>query len=163
MNIETTPEHNIKLTKVWKPVTLETEEGNILSIRMRDDTFEFIVKSNDIESHYRVNFPSTNVTKTKTVSTTVKDFVRLNFVSKEKENDKEYDNWPLGNNPDMDDHARSCCLHHWSCVNPNDNDTWMRTDGKICRPFEYLKSEGSDARRVYMSGLRLFDKNFPLQ
>jgi hypothetical protein len=37
--------------------------------------------------------------------------------------------WPLGINPEMDEHAIKQGLAHWSCVSPNSNDFWVRRDG----------------------------------
>lgn len=50
--------------------------------------------------------------------------------------------WPLGNNPEMDQHAAEQGLAHWSCVNESDNLLWMRVDGLFLRPFELCPGAG---------------------
>lgn len=37
--------------------------------------------------------------------------------------------WPLGINPDMDDHAINCGLAHWSATSATHNEWWIRRDG----------------------------------
>lgn len=37
--------------------------------------------------------------------------------------------WPLGINPEMDDHAIGQGLAHWSCTSKRANDMWIRRDG----------------------------------
>ena len=37
--------------------------------------------------------------------------------------------WPLGLNREMDEHAASNGLAHWSCTSVSNNECWIRVDG----------------------------------
>lgn len=50
--------------------------------------------------------------------------------------------WPLNVNPEMDLHAASHGLSHWSCVSVNSNERWMRKDGLEYSAFQKGYSPG---------------------
>lgn len=56
MKIDVDEQYNLIAKEVVNPLILETEEGNKLSVCMRDDTFELTVPGSD--RHFRVD-PST--------------------------------------------------------------------------------------------------------
>ena len=47
MKIETTPSGQLVIREVFEPILLKTQEGNTLSICMRDDTVEMTVAGSD--------------------------------------------------------------------------------------------------------------------
>lgn len=68
---------------------------------------------------------------------------------------KRFGRWPLGLNAEMDRHAESLGLSHWSCVSPNTNEWWVRVDG-----FGKHVSLGSN--ETYSAALRRIDSCYPL-
>ena len=64
MKLETDHEGDIVLKEVYNDVVLETEEGNRVYVRMRDDTFELYVKPKDVVGvNYRINMQTRGVEK----------------------------------------------------------------------------------------------------
>lgn len=63
--------------------------------------------------------------------------------------------WPLGINPDMDRHAATYGLPHWSCTDPHGNAHWRRRDGQVCEPT-------FRGPRGYLDDLAAFDRDHPM-
>ncbi len=64
--------------------------------------------------------------------------------------------FPFGINPEMDRHAASYNLAHWSCVSPKSNEWWVRSDGRQADSF--LSGSTTD----YLKTLREIDRENPL-
>ena len=64
--------------------------------------------------------------------------------------------WPIGINPEMDNHAAKNGMSHWSCVSPKENIWWVRRDGLTCAAT--FKENGG-----YIADLKAMDKKVPLE
>lgn len=71
----------------------------------------------------------------------------------ETENTSKFDRWPLRINAEMDKAAVEEDLSHWSCVDPNESQWWVRQDGMRlnCHWFD-----------DWIARLRQFDQEHPM-